>query len=61
VAHGPIDNYIKVLIQKNIANQNELDQIDRTAETEIEEAIKFAEASPEPADEDLFKDIYIEE
>ena len=61
VAHGPIDNYIKVLIQKNIANQNELDQIDRTAETEIEEAIKFAEASPEPADEDLFKDIYIED
>ena len=38
-----------------------LDEIEQRAEKEIEEAVQFAESSPEPEPEALFENIYVEE
>ena len=57
----PIGIYSKYLIKNKIADENELDQIDKLAEEIVLEAVQFAESSPEPAVEELFRHIYVEE
>ena len=54
----PIGIYRKFLIGENIADAEELDEIDLRVEEETREAVEFAESSPEPAAEELFTDIY---
>lgn len=54
----PIGIFRKQLIEKKAATAKALDEIDIQAEEEIVKAVEFAEASPEPAMEDLFKNIY---
>ncbi len=58
--NDPIGIYRKYLIANGLANEAELDQQDTEAEEIIADAVAFAEASPEPAAEDLFKNIYVE-
>ncbi len=57
----PIGIYSKYLVKNKIADENELNQIDKLAEEIILEAVQFAESSPEPAVEELFRHIYVEE
>lgn len=59
--NDPIALYRNHLIKEKIATDEELDQIDAQVEAEVEEAVRFAEASPDPAPEALFTDIYVEE
>lgn len=54
----PIGIYRAHLISENIATSDELDKIDADVMDEVQEAVQFAEASPEPALEELFTDIY---
>jgi len=56
----PIGIFRKYLVGNEIATEDELDQQDAEAENVVEEAVAFAEASPEPTVEDLFEDIYVE-
>lgn len=57
----PIGIYRKYLVKEKIASEEELNKEDKKASKIIEEAVKFAESSPEPAAEELFKNIYVEE
>jgi len=57
----PIGIYHNYLLEHNIATEDELQKTIREAEEEVEEAVRFAEASPEPAPEDLFKHVYVSE
>jgi pyruvate dehydrogenase E1 component alpha subunit len=57
----PIGIYHKYLVSNGIVTVAELDEQDEQALAEIKDAIEFAEASPEPGPEELFKDIYVEE
>ncbi len=61
IENGPIDRFRKFLIQEENVKEKQLDKIDEQAAKEIMEAVEFAENSPEPADEDLFRNIYVEE
>jgi len=54
----PIGIYLKYLVSEKIATIEELDGIDQMVEQEVQEAVEFAESSPEPAAEALFEDIY---
>lgn len=54
----PIGIFRKQLIEKKTATAKALDEIDTQAEEEIVKAVEFAEASPEPAMEDLYSNIY---
>jgi pyruvate dehydrogenase E1 component alpha subunit len=56
--NDPIGIFRAHLIKKKIASEAQLDKLDAKAEAETQRAVEFAEASPEPGMEDLFKDIY---
>jgi pyruvate dehydrogenase E1 component alpha subunit len=56
----PIGLYRKYLIENSLANEEELNTLDKQVETEVQAAVQFAEASPEPALETLFDHIYVE-
>jgi pyruvate dehydrogenase E1 component alpha subunit len=56
----PIGLYHKYLVEHKIASAEELDEIGKSSEQEIQTAVQFAESSPEPLAEDLFKHIYVE-
>jgi len=53
----PIGIFHADLIKKKVA-ETELDKIVARAEKEVNSAVEFAEASPEPGMDELFKDIY---
>jgi pyruvate dehydrogenase E1 component alpha subunit len=57
----PIGIYHKHLLDEEIATQEDLDEVDNRVENEIEEAIQFAESSPDPEPEALFENVYVEE
>jgi pyruvate dehydrogenase E1 component alpha subunit len=54
----PIGIYLKYLVGEKIVTIEELDGIDQMVEQEVQEAVEFAESSPEPAAEASFEDIY---
>jgi pyruvate dehydrogenase E1 component alpha subunit len=59
--NDPIGIYHHYLLDNQIASEDELKNLIDLAERDVEEAVAFAESSPEPAPEDLFKYIYVEE
>ncbi|HEY9121927.1 MAG TPA: pyruvate dehydrogenase (acetyl-transferring) E1 component subunit alpha [Brevefilum sp.] len=56
----PIGIFRKYLLEEEIATEEELNEQDDEAEKIVEEAVAFAEASPDPEDEALFEHIYTE-
>jgi pyruvate dehydrogenase E1 component alpha subunit len=59
--NDPIGIYRKYLVNEKIATEEELNEEDKKANAIVDEAVHFAESSPEPAAEELFKNIYVEE
>jgi len=59
--NDPIGIYRRFLLEGEHAGEDELNEIDSQVEAEVEEAVQFAESSPDPALEDLFDHIYAEE
>jgi pyruvate dehydrogenase E1 component alpha subunit len=58
--NDPIGIYRRYLVENEIARESELDDLDTRAESEVQEAVEFAESSPEPEPEALFEHIYVE-
>lgn len=56
----PIGIYHSFLLQKKIVSSDELAAIEDRAEIDVDEAVVFAESSPEPSPEELFRDIYVD-
>lgn len=59
--NDPIGIFLRYITDQNIATTEELDEIDQQVEKDVDEAIQFAENSPEPAPEALFEHIYADE
>ena len=57
--NDPIGIFRKYLNGKKITNAA-LDEIDANIDTEVDQAVEFAETSPDPAPEDLYANIYVE-
>jgi pyruvate dehydrogenase E1 component alpha subunit len=57
----PIGIYRRYLCEQQIATDQELDEADDRGAKIVEEAVRFAENSPEPSPEDLYRDIYASE
>jgi pyruvate dehydrogenase E1 component alpha subunit len=58
--NDPIGIFNKYLLDKKVTTRKGLDEIEARVEEEVQKAVEFAESSPEPTMEDLFKDIYVE-
>ncbi len=57
----PIGLFRKYLVSNAIASEEELNQLDDKSVQEVQAAVDFAEASPDPSPQDLFKHIYADE
>ena len=60
-ARDPLNRMEAYLIEQNLADDAELKAIKKRIETHVEEAVKFAEASPEPSPDELHRYIFAEE
>jgi pyruvate dehydrogenase E1 component alpha subunit len=58
--NDPIGIFNKQLLEKKIATRKALDEIEARVEEEVVKAVEFAENSPEPAMEELFSNIYVD-
>ena len=56
----PISIFRKHLIDGGAFTAEDLDTEGKLVETEIEEAVQFAESSPDPAPEALYEDLYVD-
>lgn len=59
--HDPIGAFRAYLIENKQATEQMLDEIDEHALGDVQKAVEFAEASPDPALDTLFEDVYAEE
>jgi len=59
-AKDPIPRFETRLLQEEIATQEELDEIKANVHKLIENAIAYAESSPDPTPESMFEDIYFD-
>ena len=54
-----IDTMAKFLLESGIMTQQELDEVDRVATEQVEEASKFAIESPYPDPSEILSDVYV--
>jgi pyruvate dehydrogenase E1 component alpha subunit len=57
----PIDHVLKVLKTEHAISDEDIEVINERVKAEVEEAVQFAEDSPWPDEDELLKDVYIEE
>ncbi len=57
----PIQRLEAYLIEHNLANQSELDEIKQKVQASVDDAVKFAEESPEPNPNELYRYIFAED
>lgn len=56
--NDPIGIFRKHVIEKKIASAKALDEIEAQVDEEVNKAVEFAEASPEPSLDDLFTNVF---
>jgi pyruvate dehydrogenase E1 component alpha subunit len=59
--HDPIEAYRTYLTANKKATAKALDEIEARAEADVQKAVEFAEASPEPSLDTLYDNVYAEE
>jgi pyruvate dehydrogenase E1 component alpha subunit len=59
--HGPILNLLETIDKNKWLSESEYDEMKAKVKTTMEEAIKFAEDSPYPTPDELYKDVYTQE
>ncbi|MDB9373622.1 pyruvate dehydrogenase (acetyl-transferring) E1 component subunit alpha [Nodularia sphaerocarpa] len=60
-SRDPIKKLAAYLVEQNLADDAELKAIDRKIQEVIEEAVKFAESSPEPDPSELYRFVFAED
>ena len=60
-SRDPIKKLAAYLVEQNLADDSELKAIDRKIQELIEEAVKFAESSPEPDPSELYRFVFAED
>ncbi|QIR36549.1 pyruvate dehydrogenase (acetyl-transferring) E1 component subunit alpha [Tolypothrix sp. PCC 7910] len=60
-ARDPIKKLAAYLIEHNLSDQEELKGIDRKIQGVIDDAVKFAESSPEPDPSELYRFVFAED
>jgi pyruvate dehydrogenase E1 component alpha subunit len=60
-ARDPIKKFAAYLLEQNLASEEELKAIERKIQETIDDAVKFAESSPEPDPSELYRFIFAED
>lgn len=56
----PIEQVLTTIRKNKYATEQEIETIEERVKQQVEESVKFAEDSPFPAPEDLYKDVYVQ-
>ncbi|ATL49913.1 pyruvate dehydrogenase (acetyl-transferring) E1 component subunit alpha [Chitinophaga caeni] len=57
----PINQVLKVIQDKKWATEAEIEAINEKVKAQVEECVNFAEESPWPSDDELLKDVYVQQ
>lgn len=57
----PIKHVLRIIEANGFASPEEIGAIDEKVKKEVDDCVKFAEESPWPNDDELYKDIYVQE
>lgn len=57
----PIKKVLRTIEENSFATSEEIEAINEKVKKEVDECVKFAEESPWPDDNELYKDIYVQE
>lgn len=57
----PIEMVKKTILDNKYATEDDLAAIDKRVDAEVDESVTFAEESPWPSDDEVLKDIYVDE
>ncbi|MEI2583765.1 pyruvate dehydrogenase (acetyl-transferring) E1 component subunit alpha [Scytonema sp. PRP1] len=60
-ARDPIKKLAAYMVEQNLASHEELKAVDRKIQQLIDEAVKFAESSPEPDPSELYRFVFAED
>jgi pyruvate dehydrogenase E1 component alpha subunit len=60
-SRDPIERFAAYLVEHDLTNREELKQIDGKIQAVIEEAVQFAEESPEPDPRELYRYVFAED
>lgn len=60
-ARDPIQKFAAYLLEYNLVNEEELKKIEREVQLKIDEAVQFAESSPEPDPSELYRFVFAED
>ena len=60
-SRDPIKKFAAYLVEQNLASQEELKEIERKIQATVDEAVEFAESSPEPDPSELHRFIFAED
>ncbi len=61
LARDPLKKLQAHLVEKDLATQDELQAIEQKISASIEDAVQFAETSPDPDPSDLYRYVFVEE
>jgi pyruvate dehydrogenase E1 component alpha subunit len=59
-ANDPIARVERILVERNIESEDHIEKIKADIQAEVDDAVSFAEASPQPAINSMFEDVYTE-
>lgn len=57
----PIEMVLKTILDNKFATQEEIDAINKRVADQVTEAVTFAEESPFPSDDEVLKDVYVDQ
>jgi len=58
-ARDPIETFGRRLVEEGVLGEQDREALDREVVQEVDEAVEFADASPFPAPESLYDDVYV--
>lgn len=61
LAKDPLKRFEALLLEQNLASEEELKDIRQQIQTEIDEAVAFAQSSPEPNPDELYRYIFADD
>ncbi|MFN9799609.1 MAG: thiamine pyrophosphate-dependent enzyme, partial [Bacteroidota bacterium] len=56
----PIEHCIRMIRDNKWMTEQEIEQVDIDIKAEVEECVRFAEESPLPTADELYKDVYVQ-